>query len=276
MKLIKKVSQAIAVVGKILGVKTESDVDTYSCNYINDKFDGNNYMGSIVVEDVNCKNMFNRVNTFLGYLDTTGSVIKNADHRVSDYIDVSGISHLTISGNTGTGIVNCFYDSSKTFLSAVVMTTNQATRTIEVPSNAKYIRVTVNKTVLSTYQLERGSVATEYTSYKEFNNKEITKYLKIRKGTIGGSGSTIDVDISDLPGNETITINIAGIHSSGTSDYSSKTYLLRKYGTNNTLVKIFEAKNGAIELSLTYDPSTSKITIQSVGTYGCQYSITFI
>ena len=36
MKLIKKVSQTIAVIGKILGVKTESDVDTYSCNYIND------------------------------------------------------------------------------------------------------------------------------------------------------------------------------------------------------------------------------------------------
>lgn len=107
------------------------------------------------------KNLFDKSKAIKGrairYID--GSEYDDAPYYASDYINVSGISTLTITPTHETPSV-CFYDKNKTFISS--------TRTmigVSVPSNAVYIRFDNKLTNLGTCQLEKGSTATDYVPY---------------------------------------------------------------------------------------------------------------
>lgn len=118
------------------------------------------------------KNLFDKNNVINAYLNADGTTTANSTFRVSDYIDISNISNLTISGNYGGSEFCCFYDANKTFVSNFGMST-LTTRTVSVPTNAKYIRVTVRNNVLDNYQLEQGSTATSYEPYYEYEVSKI-------------------------------------------------------------------------------------------------------
>ena len=107
------------------------------------------------------KNLFDKSKAIKGrairYID--GGEYDDAPYYASDYINVSGISTLTITPTYETPSV-CFYDKNKTFISS--------TRTmigVSVPSNAVYIRFDNKLTNLGTCQLEKGSTATDYVPY---------------------------------------------------------------------------------------------------------------
>lgn len=107
------------------------------------------------------KNLFDKSKAIKGralrYID--GGEYDDAPYYASDYINVSGISTLTITPTHEIPSV-CFYDKNKTFISS--------TRTmigVSVPSNAVYIRFDNKLTNLGTCQLEKGSTATDYVPY---------------------------------------------------------------------------------------------------------------
>ena len=125
------------------------------------KFEGS---GNTEQEQLQGKNLFDKNNVINAYLNADGTTTENSAYRVSDYIDISNINDLTISGNYGGSEYCCFYDSNKTFVNNFGMGT-LTTRTVSVPANAKYIRVTVRANVLDNYQLEKGSTATSYEPY---------------------------------------------------------------------------------------------------------------
>lgn len=107
------------------------------------------------------KNLFDKSKAIKGKTIryTDGGEYDDAPYYASDYINVSGISTLTITPTYETPSV-CFYDKNKTFISS--------TRTmigVSVPSNAVYIRFDNKLTNLGTCQLEKGTTATDYVPY---------------------------------------------------------------------------------------------------------------
>lgn len=109
------------------------------------------------------KNLLNPTTVTLGkYFDVNGYLANTSNWDVSDYIEVSG-TNICVSGNeTANNVYHAFYDESKTFLSTVRIDTAQP---FTIPSNAKYIRVTIHKTRTNTAQVELGTTATAYEPY---------------------------------------------------------------------------------------------------------------
>ena len=108
------------------------------------------------------KNRFDKTKVENGYLGADGQKASSSEtYRISDYMNVDDTSNVTISGNAGVSEINCFYDSSKNFISAFNMREDK-TKTVDVPSNAKYIRSTIKATNIDTYQIEVGTSATDY------------------------------------------------------------------------------------------------------------------
>lgn len=114
-------------------------------------------------------------NILNAYLNTNGTTTENSTFRVSDYINVSGLTNITISGNNGNSEICCFYNENKTFISSFGMGT-LTTNTVSVPNNAKYLRVTLNSSVLNQYQIEKGSTASPYKSFWQIELCEIENY----------------------------------------------------------------------------------------------------
>jgi lysophospholipase L1-like esterase len=135
------------------------------------------------------KNLFDKTkinNGYEVYGDGSLSVYPNA--VASDYIDVTGLSKLTISGlqsNTEFNRYYAFYDSNKTSVLNRQFSGNTVSFTI--PSNAKYFRFSLLQRTATTFdggntvQVESGSTATSYEAYKQgvsaINGIEIVKSL---------------------------------------------------------------------------------------------------
>lgn len=110
------------------------------------------------------RNLFNKATAVLGYyVDYQhGTVVSNASYYASDFIEVSPSTGYFLSY----GHQVAFYNSSKVFISGLNLTTNGANgAAFTTPSNAKYIKVTVPKNSIDSYQLELGSIGTSYQSY---------------------------------------------------------------------------------------------------------------
>lgn len=89
------------------------------------------------------------------YINATGGVGDASGWNCSDYIDLTGFTHICLSGNPG----NCaFYNSSKTFLETVSANkTNYA-----IPENAVYIRISVTDANKDTVMLNGGATVLSY------------------------------------------------------------------------------------------------------------------
>lgn len=107
------------------------------------------------------KNLFNKATAQVGYYiyDVDGKVYANASYSASDYVEIE--PSISYSRNMGTTASRyAWYDSGKTFISGGV-----TGPTITSPANAKYIRFSVDNTIINTYQFEKGSAATPYDSF---------------------------------------------------------------------------------------------------------------
>ena len=160
---------------------------------INNAINGSKCMSKIIVEDIECKNLFNKNTVSTGfYLNTAGNLEVNTGYVVSDFIEVEeGETYfLPTRGTTRTK----FYDSSK---KATTDTWDVADGDISfvIPNGVKYIRFSIATTVsLNTFQFEKGSVATDYVEYKEISftiNDLIKKLVNIPGDFLK---STVNVD----------------------------------------------------------------------------------
>ena len=114
------------------------------------------------------KNLFNKEDVINAYLNNNGTTTNNNNFRVSDYIDIAGTSKVTVSGYVGSSELCCFYDSSQNFISYFsIGGSSYTTMTATVPNDAVYIRVTIKKDYLTTFQLEKSASATTYEPYTE-------------------------------------------------------------------------------------------------------------
>lgn len=153
----------------------------------------------IYANDFKCKNLFDKGVVSAGYLSDAGNLVSNSTFSTSNYIEVSGNSKITVSGNSGSSENICFYDSSKTFVSFISMGTNTQL-TVNVPSNAKYVRVTIKNTNLDTTQIEIGNEATTYTPYKNFDSTIKSMQISGTTSANGNLGSTLNKNTTVILG----------------------------------------------------------------------------
>ena len=121
------------------------------------------------------KNLFNKDNVTPDkyVLYSNGQLGDNTNYVATDYIEVEPNTQYTRNYSHQMA----FYDANKTYISGInVDWSNIGVTTFTTPANAKYVRLTVAKTAVDTFQLEKGSVA---TSYEPYGYK--LKYLQIPK-----------------------------------------------------------------------------------------------
>lgn len=109
-------------------------------------------------------NLFDKRKAIVGYYinPTTGSLSVNANYYCSDYINIAGETKLTKSTVSN---LYAFYDSNKQLLA----NTNTNTKTIEVPTNAVYLRFSILKANIENEMLVKGdTLPSEYIPYKLF------------------------------------------------------------------------------------------------------------
>ena len=78
-----------------------------------------------------------------GYIDNTnGNLVSNNNWKYTDYIELDKVNQLEVSTTlAGSYSYNAFYDINKAFISNFTVNSS----TIDIPSNAKFMRLSVNK-----------------------------------------------------------------------------------------------------------------------------------
>ena len=121
------------------------------------------YVGGVV-------NKFNKDATDIdntGYIKRDGTKQSSANFSTSGYIDVSGITTITLSGyDGGSEPACCLYNANKEYLSGVTYY-GATTITVDV-SQAAYIRFSFRNTAINTTMCNEGSTALPYHPYYEW------------------------------------------------------------------------------------------------------------
>lgn len=126
--------------------------------------------GCLYVEDIQCRNLFNKNAITEGVcLNGDGTTREASNFCISDYIPVKMLKKYTYQGltNVGNETYSEFYSSNKTFISSFQQQT--AINTITIPIGAAYVRFSIrtSSSDQNTFQIEPGEVATNYTEHKE-------------------------------------------------------------------------------------------------------------
>lgn len=111
------------------------------------------------------KNLFNKATITTGfYLTSAGVAVALANHRYSDFIPVTaGVQYYGSATGYATAIrMYCFYDANFAVLAGG---SNVTSSTFTAPTNAAYVRVTLENTYENTFQLEVGAAPTAYEVY---------------------------------------------------------------------------------------------------------------
>lgn len=113
------------------------------------------------------KNLFNKDSNNIitnKYLSTAGKEISDSNFLISDYIKVIPNTNYSLQPYQQVSACVCFYDENKVFISSAnLYSINPNTQT---PNNCTYIRTSIVKNNLNIFQLEKGSVATDYAPYQ--------------------------------------------------------------------------------------------------------------
>lgn len=158
-----------------------------SAKRLNGLLDGEESMGNIIVEDIACKNLFDKNNALKGYelSSATGGTTSNSAFYTSDYIEVIPGEKYYLT-KSALGSSNCFYDSNKNFISVISLQTGVLT----IPDNSsiKYVRFNGSLSDIDNVQFEIGEVATDYVEYKGYGYKsgsnENGNWIKYEDGTM--------------------------------------------------------------------------------------------
>lgn len=228
---------------------------------LNGVFNGEESMGSIVVEDIICKNLFDKDNIFTNRAlnDGDGTVFEATNRNTTDFINVKPNSDYIFSNISRTAV--CLYDNNKTFIKT--LTTNL----IATTSNTYYLRFTYKTDEnYSEGQLEKGSVATEYTPYKKYgyNSQESMGEIVVDDITCKNLfDKNIEIKLnSNLDADGTISDN--------TGLFVQLYYISVKPNTTYTI----STKNGNYKRIGQYDNSKTFISRLVSGASDAQYTFT--
>ena len=150
---------------------------------LNNFLNGNEAMGSIVVDNITCKNVLNYQLMENAYVTNDGTYTTSNYNMISPYISVNSGEQWTASVKQSINAI-CIvqYNSSKTFIKRDIVY-NSTINTVTLDANAKYIRAFFNQdgsTTMTTSiltnleaQLEKGKTKTNYVEHKEYENKDV-------------------------------------------------------------------------------------------------------
>lgn len=158
---------------------------------VNGSLQGTNAMGSIVVDDINCKNLFdkNNYNSLGGFINSSTSKITGNANTLSVYIPIEANTTYTVSKTKGNRFAIATTSATPVFdisLSNIVENNTATSLTLTSSNSAKYLVAYVYNSgadtdtldsILATLQIEAGSTATTYTPYKKII-KEENGYVK--------------------------------------------------------------------------------------------------
>lgn len=115
-------------------------------------------------------NLFNKNAPYTSgkYLNTSGAEVSGATWGISEYIPIEGNTTYTAYNLSGGGASACWYNENKNFIDGENYG-GAATKSFSLPSNARYIRLTlrlVNPSNVDTLMLIKGTVSpSEYIPY---------------------------------------------------------------------------------------------------------------
>lgn len=141
-----------------------------------------NVNGKIDDLQIGGRNLLVQKNITQGYLSTDGKgsfVGSGGGDQTSDWIDVSGNKHITITlyedfTNTNNSGRYCEYDADKNCINTVDYNPRRKSSIIiELKSNTKYIRVTAIECKTRRYKIEKGNKATDWTPAPEDTEEKI-------------------------------------------------------------------------------------------------------
>lgn len=186
---------------------------------LNGLLDGEESMGSIIVEDIKNKNLFN-INDITNQANISVTILNNTvtigyGGGMTGRVDFNSIDK---TNNKYTLSYNCSYNESRYLLipynsSNQVITNLSLTGfaynssynayykdfenntnisdTFELPNTVSYFRIGLvnidstnqNDVTYSNIQVEKGTIATDYVEYKDFTNNDIYSTNEIKIGT---------------------------------------------------------------------------------------------
>lgn len=127
------------------------------------------------IECVKGKNLFDG-ELELGYINiNTGVNVDTTNNiRTKNYIPIQPDKTYTLSSNISKNRYAIFYDSSKNYISYIQVIKASTSGTFTTPQNAYYIRWydVVNADLTTQFQLEKGTVATDYVPYDTIQVKD--------------------------------------------------------------------------------------------------------
>ena len=107
-------------------------------------------------------NLFNKNAPYTSgkYLNTSGAEVSGATWGISEYIPIEGNTTYTAYNLSGSGASACWYDENKTYIDGEAYA-GAATISFSLPSNARYIRLTlrlINPSNVNTLMLIKGTI----------------------------------------------------------------------------------------------------------------------
>lgn len=163
----------------------------------NDKrLSGKESMGSIVVEDIKSKNLFDKndcVDHY--YLDyNSGQPVYDTNMAyMNSYIPVKANEKYTMSYSSSTIFVVYEYDSNKTFLRNKRQNTDATSFTVTISEDTSFIRLACGFNFKSGIQFEKGPVATSYTNHINFDYDKNRGNCTLLFNNQVGTGNTYDL-----------------------------------------------------------------------------------
>ena len=242
----------------------------------NDKrLNGTSSAGSMVVESIRTKNMFNKNgnNALDGaYVNATNNTIGSNSNTKCVYIEINPSTTYTISKTKGNRFAVGFSNTLpeiNTALTGVIDNSSATSLTSTSGASSKYLVVYVYnsgvdtetfESIIATLQIEEGISATEYTSYQELNpqnfkNEEIvvgsirSKNLATTNNNFYKNGSVIeDIRLIKLSANKTYCISYyTNLNTSSTAWYFKD--------ANKNNVFNFTIYNSTSRVSKTFTPT---------------------
>lgn len=159
-----------------IGTIVEFDGDTIPDGY--EEFETEDYgsLGNVIVDDIICKNMFNKNSTvdyyYLGYNDGTPTWDSNMCY-MPEYIEVDPNEDYVMSHPTATIFVIHEYDANKKFIGYLMRNDSNNYYKFKTQPNTRYVRLSCGMSVKDKMMFEKGPVATDYVEHKEFSNKQV-------------------------------------------------------------------------------------------------------
>lgn len=150
--------------------------------------------------EVSRENLFDKTKvTNNKYLTSTGEMEDNNSWRITDFMEVElPIIYKGIS-ISGTAPYSCWYDENKDFIESFKQQTG--INVIQVPSNARYIRFSVNSVDINNFSVAEGSTLS--IPFHDNSDNPITVY----GGTLNVTSGELRVTLANIASYNGETIN---------------------------------------------------------------------